>query len=419
MKSTPPKYLWNVYLGNLFEHYDTALFGFLSPFISPLIFPQQDSLTALTLTYLLIPLGMLARPIGPLFFGYIGDLHGRERSLFLTLTGMAFISACIAITPTYAQVGILAPILFCLGRGMQNFFAAGETMGGAIFLLENTRSKQPHDVLSSFYSASAMRGHMLASLGVYVIAQYFTVESGWRLLYLFGCMTAIFGCRIRQHHYVKSPISEKFTHTISALKSSLWSNRHAFFTIILNAGFAHATYSMALVLMNGLIPLISSLTHAEVMKMNSGLLVLDFCALPLFGWIASKISRETLMLSVSISSVLMGIPLLTMLGGASVTVIVTVRAVLVIFGIAFFAPFHAWAQQLVPFKDRYAIISLGYAIGSQILGSPTSATALWCFKQTGLVSSVAWYWVLLGIAASLSLAASCLKENSPNRQTLH
>lgn len=61
--------LWNACLGNLFEHYDTALFGFLSPFLASLIFPDHDPITALILTYAIIPIGMLARPLGALVFG--------------------------------------------------------------------------------------------------------------------------------------------------------------------------------------------------------------------------------------------------------------------------------------------------------------------------------------------------------------
>ena len=87
--------LWSACLGNLFEHYDTALFGFLSPFLAPLIFPEKDPMTALILTYAIIPLGMVARPIGSLVFGYIGDVYGRRHALFLTLAGMSLISGCI------------------------------------------------------------------------------------------------------------------------------------------------------------------------------------------------------------------------------------------------------------------------------------------------------------------------------------
>lgn len=390
--------LWNACLGNLFEHYDTALFGFLSPFLAPLIFPEKDPMTALILTYAIIPLGMLARPIGSLVFGYIGDVYGRKHALFLTLAGMSLISGFIALSPTYNQVGLLAPLIFCFGRAMQNFLAAGETMGGAIFLLESTPEKH-HDLLSSLYNASTMGGHLLASFGVFLIGNYNFVDPGWRFLYLCGCITALFGCLIRRSSpSIQEPM--KFSPTFAKLKSTLWTHRKALFFIAVCSGFGSACYSMALVLINGLIPLISTLTKAEVMKINTYLLVFDFCALPFFGWVASRVPREHLMLSASLCVSLLSIPLFLSLEGASLTGVIAVRVVLVIFGVAFFAPFHAWAGQLVPQDARYIVISLGYALGYQILGSPTSAFALWCFQKTGMVSSVAWYWMFLGVLSS-------------------
>lgn len=395
--TTSRRQLWNACLGNLFEHYDTALFGFLSPFLAPLIFPKEEPITALILTYAMIPLGMLARPVGSLVFGYIGDVYGRGHALFLTLAGMALVSGCIAFSPTYMQVGIWAPILFCLGRVLQNFLAAGESMGGAIFLLENSPEKR-HDLLSSLYSASAIGGHLLASLGVFLLSSQSAIDPGWRLLYLFGCITALFGCMMRRF----SPVLKSSIKPSQTLKM-FWTYRKPLLLIVICSGFALATYFIALVLMNGLVPLVSSSTRAEMMKINTYLLVLDFCAFPLFGWIASRISREKLMLSVSLTVVLLAVPLLWSLEGASLARIVWVRSSFVVFGVAFFAPFHAWAQQLIPSHCRYAVISLGYALGSQLLGSPTAALSLWCFQKTGRISSIAWYWIGLGLAASVAL----------------
>lgn len=401
MLTNPRKKLWSACLGNLFEHYDTALFGFLSPFLAPLIFPGKDPIAALILTYAIIPIGMLARPLGSLVFGYIGDVYGRERALFLTLAGMAFISGGIACTPTYLQAGALAPILFCLGRVVQNFLASGETMGGAILILEHVPKKR-HDLLSSLYSSSAIGGHLLASLGVYTISQCH-FDSGWRLLYLCGCITALFGCMFRRTSSRASLSSVKFSQTLEQLKNALWANRKPLIIIAISSGFARATYSIALVLMNGFIPLVSDLTKAQVMKINTYLLIFDFCALPVFGWVASKFSREKLMLSVSVGAVLLALPLMLALREASTGTVIAIRGMFVIFGVAFFAPFHAWAQHLIPAHCRYAVISFGYAIGSQLLGSPTAACSLWLFQKTGMISSVAWYWMLLGALASLSI----------------
>jgi MFS transporter, MHS family, proline/betaine transporter len=390
--------LWNACLGNLFEHYDTALFGFLSPFLAPLIFPNKDPMTALILTYAMIPLGMLARPLGSLVFGYLGDVYGRKYALFLTLAGMAVVSGCIGLSPTYAQVGLLAPLIFCLGRVLQNFFAAGETMGGAIFLLENSPERR-RDVLSSLYNVSTIGGHLLASFGVFLLGSYNWITPGWRVLYLCGCVTALFGCRLRR---TSASLQESipFSQALTKLKQTLWTHRKALFFIMICAGFGSASYSVALVLMNGLVPLISTLTKAEVMKINTYLIVLDLCALPFFGWVASRVPREKLMLAAALGVALLSIPLFSSLEGASLAGIIAVRVVLVLFGVAFFAPFHAWAAELVPSGARYAVISLGYAMGYQALGSPTAALSLWCFRKTGMVASVGWYWMFLGLISS-------------------
>lgn len=394
--------LWSACFGNLFEHYDTALFSFLSPFLAPLIFPEKEPITALILTYAMIPLGMLARPLGSLVLGHIGDMHGRKHALFLSLAGMAIVSAGIAFSPTYSQAGVFAPILFCLGRLLQNFLAAGESMGGAIFLLENTPEKR-HDLLSSLYNTSTIGGILLASAGVFLLSQYKIVDSGWRMLYLFGCITALFGCMIRR----KLPTTNthlKFSQTLPHLAKVFWTYRKPLLLIAISAGFAYANYSIALVLMNGFIPLISSITKAQMMSINTALLILDFCTLPLFGYLASKISREKMMMTAALSVLLCAIPLFTLLQGATLFTIIAIRICFVIFGVAFFAPFHAWAQQLLPPAHRYAIISFGYALGSQALGGPTAAISLWCFKNTQIVSSVSWYWATLALASTAAIA---------------
>jgi hypothetical protein len=275
-------------------------------------------------------------------------------------------------------------------------------MGGAIFILENA-PKQRHDLISSLYSASSMGGHLLASWGVYTISTYATIDPGWRILYLLGCITALFGCLLRRNSAPTIHRSVKFSAASKNFLYSVWKNRRALLMITITSGFSYATYSIALVLMNGLIPLITPFTNAEIMEINTYLLLLDFAALPLFGWIAAQVSREKLMLGVSLATLLLAMPLMNGLEGASLTGIIAIRLILVIVGVAFCAPFHAWAQQLVPADSRYAVISLGYALGSQLLGSPTAAFSLWCYRQTGMVSSVAWFWMLLAFASSLSL----------------
>jgi MFS family permease len=416
MSTVTRKHLYSALLGNLFEHYDTALFGFLSPFLAPLIFPHHDPITALILTYAIIPIGMLARPVGSLVFGYIGDVYGRGYALFLTLAGMSLLSLCIAMTPTYAQIGIAAPLLFCLGRVFQNFLAAGETMGGAIYLLENSR-KERHDWLSGIYNATTMCGHLLASWGVFMISTYCEVTSYWRVLYLAGCITGLFGLTWRKSLQFDQQPKEK-PQTLKQLKVLFWDYKKPLIAIAILSGFARSCYSVALVLMNGFIPLISSLSKSEVMKINTYLLILDVCALPFFGWIASRVPRKHLMLSASLGAFFFGMPLMVSLENATLVEMILVRMCFVLFGVSFFAPFHAFAQELIPKSHRYAVISFGYAIGSQLIGGPTAAISLWCFQKTHLASSAAIYWVILAGASSLIIFSLMKQQESKDLEVV-
>ncbi len=398
------RFFWSAWLGNLFEHYDAALFGFLSPFLAPLIFPQQDPITALILTYAMIPLGMAARPLGALIFGIIGDRRGRKEALFLSLGGMGLVSACIALSPTYAQAGILAPLIFCIGRVMQNFFAAGESMGGAIYLLENSPEKK-QDWFSGLYSASTIGGILLASAGVFFLSTNHQIEMGWRILYIFGIVTVLFGLFLRRQEEI-TPVLQRE----APLLKILWEHRKLFLCVMISAGYSYASYTIALVLMNGFIPLISPFSKTEMMGMNTLLLILDFCALPLCGWLSSKVSREKWMFFCALIATVCAIPLCLLLKEGSLFTIVAVRTVLVLLGVAFFAPFHAWALQLVPASYRYLIISFGYSVGTQLLGGPTSAVSLWLYKKTGIVSSIGWYWMGLALISTIMLLFTMRKR---------
>lgn len=385
-------------LGNLFEHYDTALFGYLSPFLAPLIFPNQTAVHALILTYAIMPISMLARPIGSLFFGSLGDRYGRGEALFFSLVGMGVMALLFALMPTYHQIGWLAPTVFCLGRAVQHFLAAGESMGGAVFLLEHVE-KSKHDLFSSLYSATAMGGHLLASFGVFVISYFGATYMGWRFLYVLGSITIIFGFQLRSLSTTR--IKKKKQFSWKEIARTLWHYRSACSLIAITSGFARANYYLALVVLNSFIPMVSTMTKTQVMQINTYLLVFDFFALPFFGWLATKLSREVVMVGAALSVCLFASPLLALVPTATVGWIVFVRMVFVMFGVAFFAPYHAWAQQLVPKEARYRVISFGYAIGSQIFGSPAAVLALWFFHKTGKAGSLAWYPIGLAMISGL------------------
>lgn len=391
-------------LSNLFDHYDSALFGLLSPFIAPLFFPTFDFLTALILTYCMIPLGMITRPLGSIVFGYIGDNQGRKEALVLSLTGMAMVTAFMGFIPTYDKVGIFAPIFLSIGRILQSFFAAGETAGGAIYLMENTQESKK-DLMSSFYGASTVGGVLLASLGVSILCSINRVQEYWRFLYFLGFITVFFAALLRINTtLVNSPPKVLVTSSLQFVLQAFWKEKQSLIAIAFASGFSYASYTLSLVMMNVFVPLVSSVSNEEMMHLNTFLLLIDFFLLPVFGILAQHFSREKMMILSGLLATFSGLPLFWFLQDASFFSVILIRFTLVIIGVWFSAPFYAWAHNLIAPSHRYTVISFAYAIGSQVIGGSTVVISLWLFQQTNWIVSAAWYWMLLGLVTSYLMA---------------
>lgn len=384
-------------IGNFLDQYDHTLFGILAPFIAPLFFEKNDPLTALILTYGMIPLGLLSRPLGSLFFGALGDRKGRRAALSVSLCGMAFATTLIGFLPLYSEVGIFAPIGLAAVRLLQGFFAAGETVGGSIFVLEHTPAEK-RGFFSGLYDASSIAGMLLGSALVTALAMRGWVESSWRLLFWGSALLALVGIYLR----FKSQESVEYSEGKHLTWKELLAEKQSFFSLVLAAGFSYTTYSLSFLLMNGLVPLVTEYTKADVMKINTALLALDMVLLPLFG----SLGKKSMLYGASFAAVA-AVPLFTLLEGASLPLIIFIRTALVLAGVAFAGPYHAWALEQIAPRGRYRILSLSYSIGSQAIGATAPAICLFLFQITGSCASSGLY---LFIVAALAMTAVALPK---------
>lgn len=358
------------------------------------------------LTYAMMPLGSLARPIGSLFFGYIGNRQGRKKALCLSLTGLAIVTGLIGCLPVYDQIGFLAPALMALGRILQSFFAGGEVVGGAIFILEHTHESK-HCLFSSLYGTSTMIGITLASTIIMFLGWTGQMEILWRVPFLLGFLTAMGSLFIRSKaqespHFVANTVQTESTWQI------IKSNWRIVLGIAVIFGFSSANYSLGLILPNGFLPNVAQITRSEILSINSVLLVGDMLTLPLFGWLSNKLTPRISMLTAALFSTVLAIPLFSLFEDANWTQIIIIRSILVMLGVWFSAPMHAFVQSLVPMHSRYLLISIGYAIGTKIIGSPATTLSFWLFKETGIVAVPGFYW-----AVAASFAVFCLYPKSP------
>lgn len=395
-------------IGNIIEHYDTALYGFLAPFIAHLFFPTFHPVKRLILSYSVLLLDIVAKPLGALFFGRIGDRFGRTRALSLSITCTAICTGMMGFIPTYAQVGFMAPVILAMTRFSQKFFAAGECVGAVIFILEKHQGKH-RNLLGSLYGSSTMIGILMASAFASCFELLGIMQEYWRCLFFISFATALVGLFFRyrlleSEEFLESKLADE---PIYQVIRNHW---RPFLAIAAAAGFSYATYGVSFIFLNSYVPLISNVTASQMMVLNTGLITLDLLLLPLFGILADKFSPVRQMQLAAGIALITAVPLMALCENASYLTIVCIRMFWMMTGVAFCAPFHTWSQELVPVRLRYTLISLAYTFGSQFIGAPFISAGLWLYKVTEMAFAPGLY---LSAVALFTLVA--LKSLKPKK----
>lgn len=176
-------------LGTVFEWYDFFVYGTLAVLIAKLFFPAANETAGLLLALATFGAGFGVRPLGAILFGYLGDRLGRKYTFLVTITLMGVATAAVGVLPTYAQIGIAAPILLVLCRLAQGLALGGEYGGAAIYVAEHA-PRDKRGLYTSFIQASVIGGFLL-SLAVVLISGAFVDPVqweawGWRVPFLFS-----------------------------------------------------------------------------------------------------------------------------------------------------------------------------------------------------------------------------------------
>jgi MHS family proline/betaine transporter-like MFS transporter len=188
-------------IGNMLEWYDFTVYALLAKYIAGNFFPGDDPDTRLLNTFLVFGLGFVVRPLGAVIIGNFGDRSGRKAALTLTILLMAVGTGIIAFCPSYATLGIGAPMLLTLGRVLQGFSAGGEIGGATAYLLESAEPER-RGRIASWLEASMGMSNIVGALAAFSVTYFLgagEVRSwGWRLPFIFGLLIAPVGLYLRR-----------------------------------------------------------------------------------------------------------------------------------------------------------------------------------------------------------------------------
>ena len=199
-------------LGTVLEWYDFFAYGTAAALVFPkAFFPQADQFASVLASLAVFGMGFFARPFGGLIFAHIGDRIGRKKCLAITLTLMGFATLGIGILPTYATIGVAAPILLVLFRLLQGVALGGEYGAAVLFVTENVPAKRM-GFFGSWTQAGVPLG-MLLSSAVFSLTQVATGNSdlnagGWRIAFVFGGVVALAGVYVRMRLFETAEFSQ-------------------------------------------------------------------------------------------------------------------------------------------------------------------------------------------------------------------
>ena len=188
------------FIGNFVEWFDYASYGYFATVIASVFFAKTDATVALMSTYAIFALSFIVRPFGGIFWGHIGDKYGRKAALswsILIVSGATFL---IGLLPSYATVGILAPVLLLLLRMIQGFSASGEYAGASAFMAEYAPPDKK-GFYTSIVPASTATGLLLGSLIAAAMTAFmdadFVQTWGWRIPFLLAAPLGLVGRYMR------------------------------------------------------------------------------------------------------------------------------------------------------------------------------------------------------------------------------
>jgi MHS family citrate/tricarballylate:H+ symporter-like MFS transporter len=394
--------------GNFLEQFDFFLFGFYASSIAKAFFPSSDETASLLNTFGVFWLGALMRPVGAIFLGAYIDKIGRRQGLIVTLSIMAVGTVVIAFCPSYATIGIAAPIIVLLGRLLQGF-SAGVELGGVSVYLSEIATPGNRGFYTSFQSSSQQVAIFVAAIIGYVLNESMPAETitawGWRIPFFIGCLII--------------PLIFFLRRTLEETPEFLAMKKHPTGREV----FASAVANWRIVILGMMIAVLTTTTFyfitvytptfgKNVLKLSTGdaLLVTLLVAVTNFFWnpvggaVSDRLGRKPVLLTIACLSFVTAYPALHWLVSApTFGKLLAVQMMFSFYFGVYSGTMLGCLVEIVPKHVRTTCFSLAFALAAALFGTFTPFVSTWLIDRTGDKASPC-YWLMFG--ASLGIIAA-------------
>ncbi|MFZ5683035.1 MAG: MFS transporter [Pseudomonadota bacterium] len=386
---------------------DFIIYGYFAAQIGKAMFPAADPLTSVLASFATYGVGFVMRPVGAIVIGSYGDRYGRKAALVLTMLIMAAATAMTGLIPSYAAIGVAAPLALVACRLLQGFATGGEWGGATAFLVEFA----PPGRRGFFGSLQQLSTSLaiVSAIGLALLLNLILSEAdlqawGWRIPFLLGFLVAPLGFWLRAHvaetpaymsearaHEVpRAPLREAFVHHSGAIArvlgvTTIWTIGSYIFTTFLAT---HATQTLG-----APAPVVLTGTLAGA--------IVNIATIPLFGWLSDKVGRKPLLILSALGCLVLAWPLFALVSAypGLWTVLAVTATGGVLTGI-FSGAAPAFLCELLPTRVRYTAMSAGYNAAVMLFGGFAPFISTLLVRETGYAAAPGFY-VMAGAALTL------------------
>jgi MFS family permease len=408
-------------VGSAVEWYDYFLYGTMSALVfGPLFFPSDDAVSSQMLSLASFALAFLIRPIGGVIFSHIGDRIGRKRTLVITLSMMGVATVAIGLMPTYAQIGIWAPILLTVLRLIQGLALGGEWGGGLLMAVEYA-PKNKRGLYGAVPQTGALFGLAIGNLAASAASGLFSeadfLAFGWRIPFIFSIVLVAVGLWIR-NKVAETPSFTTVVESNTTAKVPLFTTlRYHWKAVLITIGAKFIETSTFFIFATFTVSYAVGLGFARNEALNA-VLIAAVVAIPVMlavGSISDRVGRKKMFIAGAILVMIYIVPYFWLINQKSFLLLAV--AVTVGFGVIwsmYGAVLGTFFAESYSADVRYTGVSLGYQIGAALVGGPAPliATALLAgFNQSYL--PVGLFVIACGIVSLVAVSLSKDRSGQP------
>lgn len=403
------KVLLGCSMGNLFEWYDFIVYAQLAPILSQLFFPVHNKILAVTLTLVIFAIGYIVRPLGGLYFGYLGDKYGRKKAMIASIMLIAFPSVGIFLLPTYAHIGYFAIFLLLFFRLLQGFSIGGELPGLIIYFAELS----PNATRGFYTSLTGLIpgfGILLATGVMMFLNILYTHQQilswAWRLPFFISVLLIVLGFYLRVTLVETTVFNQVKDRLVHPIKHVFQHEKLTMFKMLVFTTSVAISYYTFNVFLTVYLTSFLNIAFGKAAQISLFGVVVYILLTPIFGKLVDRLGRKKQSILTCIGLIIFSYPIYALFNTKIMQLMLLGQFIFAALLSAYASVCSVYLCEQVGTKARYTALALPQNLAFAIFGGTAPLVNIWLIGKLHTTLAPIYYIIfaaIIGIVASLSM----------------